>query len=145
MAECRTVALESKFPGGRRSSGGSDGGSRKVQGKDNREDRRTKRRHGFCKGATAALIVGSWLVAGCHGSFLKERHRTDRPCSLGTNEVAELAPTEICAVVPGMGLEKPASGATNAELSKIGTDANGRLLVSFGETNCEVRSMLSSP
>lgn len=72
-----------------------------------------------------ALVCGLLLMGSCSGTWMEERHRSDRKCSLGgeMSEVEdELGPEEFCNIV---GLE--------------GQDSQGRMRVKFGETACSVR------
>mmetsp|Transcript_22175 Transcript_22175/g.73000 ORF Transcript_22175/g.73000 Transcript_22175/m.73000 type:complete len:133 (-) Transcript_22175:14-412(-) len=54
------------------------------------------------------------------GGLIRERYRTDRSCSLSSFSQADLQPYEACSVLPLNGENK-----------------FGRILIQFGETDCQ--------
>ena len=71
--------------------------------------------------AAAGCLAASCLLAHCEaGTLLAGRHRTDRTCSLQTVLGDDISPSEYCVFLPGEGENR-----------------HKRVLIQFGESNCE--------
>ena len=69
----------------------------------------------------AAVAACCLLTQGdAAGSLLENRYKADRTCSLQTIEGDNMGPMEYCSFLPG-----------------LGENMHGRVLVHFGESNCE--------
>jgi hypothetical protein len=67
-----------------------------------------------------AVVVACCAARGATSTVIEERHRTDRQCSLKTIEGDDLPPTDYCAFLP-----------------ELGENKHRRILIQFGESNCE--------
>eukprot|EP00960_Hanusia_phi_P047029 758184-Hanusia_phi.AAC.7 len=76
------------------------------------------------------FLVISSLAPFClatTGSLMRERYRTDRGCSLSSYSQTDLQPYEACSFFPVSGENK-----------------FGRILIQFGETNCQGANFILS-